>query len=251
MAESLFEPTPVQSVPWQALQASLKAHYAPVTSKFVQRYEFRQRLQREGEPISTYMAALRKAAKHCEYQDLDEVLLEQLICGIGDIRLQRRLLARSNLTLPIALDEARAHESSTKAVETLQRLAPSQTMHKSAPVHSEVTQTDSEEELDENVFQTERHRRERRERREDCASCGGSHQQQTCKFRDSICRHCDKKGHLARVCRASLPSSHKPKSGPSQSKPAGHKRANKYGDPKKARISKVINSSAKGLSGEN
>ncbi|XP_058033481.1 uncharacterized protein LOC131195525, partial [Ahaetulla prasina] len=165
-AESLAEPTPVQSVPWQTLQTLLKAHFAPMPSKYVQRFEFGERRQQEGESISAYMAALRKASKHCEYRDLDEALLEQLIRGVRDIRLRRRLLAKSNLTLANALDEARAHEMSTQAAETLQKQVTPTAGAKSTPVHSEEVQAESEGEDEEGVFHTGR---PEKDDRGDCA----------------------------------------------------------------------------------
>uniref|UniRef100_A0A914QZF6 Peptidase A2 domain-containing protein n=1 Tax=Panagrolaimus davidi TaxID=227884 RepID=A0A914QZF6_9BILA len=33
-----------------------------------------------------------------------------------------------------------------------------------------------------------------------CFSCGGSHERQTCKFKDAICRFCNKKGHIEKAC---------------------------------------------------
>ncbi|XP_058012285.1 uncharacterized protein LOC131184673 [Ahaetulla prasina] len=215
-AESLSEPTPVQSVPWQTLKTTLKAHYAPVPSKFVQRFELRQRVQREGELISMYMAALRKAANHCEYRDLDDSLLEQLICGVRDIYLQKRLLSKSNLTLALALDEVRAHEMSTKAAETLQKPNTPNTGTKAAPVHSEVVEAKSGGEEEEEVFYTGR---SERGDRDECVSCGGQHQRQNCRFKDAICRQCEKKGHIAQACRAPQPS--RPKFKPANQQSAG------------------------------
>uniref|UniRef100_A0A914ZCC2 Peptidase A2 domain-containing protein n=1 Tax=Panagrolaimus superbus TaxID=310955 RepID=A0A914ZCC2_9BILA len=53
-----------------------------------------------------------------------------------------------------------------------------------------------------------------------CASCGGSHDRQTCKFKDAVCRFCKNKGHIESVCitkkkgfsgnRGSTPSTGKP-----------------------------------------
>ncbi|XP_032068873.1 uncharacterized protein LOC116505637 [Thamnophis elegans] len=39
-----------------------------------------------------------------------------------------------------------------------------------------------------------------------CLSCGGRHDRQTCQFRNAICRRCQRQGHIAQVCRASLPA---------------------------------------------
>ncbi|XP_060547811.1 uncharacterized protein K02A2.6-like [Pantherophis guttatus] len=228
-AEALSEPNSVHNISWSTLQTLLKDHYAPTPSKYVQRYDFRQRLQQEGESISEYIAALCKAATQCEYRDLDEMLLEQLIFGVRDSRLQRRLLARSNLTLLIALDEARAQESSTKAAERLKSSHVTRTTQKTAPVHREATSTTSEGESEEEVYRTEQSCTARREPRYGCASCGGSHSRQNCKFRDAICRSCEKRGHIARVCRSKAHQSYKPRGQPFQSEPAPHRRPNRDG----------------------
>ncbi|XP_070592531.1 uncharacterized protein [Erythrolamprus reginae] len=38
-----------------------------------------------------------------------------------------------------------------------------------------------------------------------CAGCRGNHPRQRCPFRDAICRHCNRRGHIAEACRAPLP----------------------------------------------
>ncbi|XP_034272140.1 uncharacterized protein LOC117664876 [Pantherophis guttatus] len=232
MADLLSEPTLVQTVSWQALLASLKAHYALVPSKFIQKYEFRQWLQREGEPISTYMATLSKGATHCEYRDLDDALLEQLICSVRDIPLQRRLLARSNLMLHIALDEARAHESSTKAAETLQTAS---TIASDVKVNTGAPRGNPDRQ--QGRVQQRRLPNRKAQKGAERASRELCELQRFPSMTELQVQgrhlHCDKRGHLARVCRASLSSNHKQRSGASQSEPVRHKRTNKDGDSKK------------------
>ncbi|XP_060545570.1 uncharacterized protein K02A2.6-like [Pantherophis guttatus] len=193
-AEALSEPNSVHNISWSTLQTLLKDHYAPMPSKYVQRYDFRQRLQQEGESISEYIAALRKAATQYE---------------------------------------ARAQESSTKAAERLKSSHLTRTTQKTAPVHREATSTASEGESEEEVYRTEQSRTARREPRDGCASCGGSHSRQNCKFRDTICRSCEKRGRIARVCRSKAHQSYKPRGQPFQSEPAPHRRPNRDGGNRK------------------
>ncbi|KAG8123181.1 hypothetical protein E2320_018510 [Naja naja] len=104
-ARALLAPQPLNAVTWEALMAKLKNHYAPTPSRIAQRHAFRRREQAEGESVSQFMAGLRTAALHCEFKELDEVLLDALVCGLRDLRIQRRLLAKPDLTLQSALDE--------------------------------------------------------------------------------------------------------------------------------------------------
>ncbi|CAI5780662.1 Hypothetical predicted protein [Podarcis lilfordi] len=48
---------------------------------------------------------------HCEFRDLDDALMDRIVCGVRDIHLQRRLLAKPDLTLQKAIEEAVASEA--------------------------------------------------------------------------------------------------------------------------------------------
>ena len=54
-----------------------------------------------------------------------------------------------------------------------------------------------------------------------CYRCGGPHLAPACPHKEKVCRHCKKKGHLDRVCRAkarALAKSNPPTTGPSPDK---------------------------------
>lgn len=70
--------------------------------------------------INHYVAALRSAALHCEFKDLDNALLDCLVCGVKDLHLKRWLLAKSEVTFQSALDEAREAEMSTQLLAVIQ-----------------------------------------------------------------------------------------------------------------------------------
>lgn len=71
--------------------------------------------QKNRESINDYMASLWLAALHCEFLKLDEMLLDQLVCGVKDLKLQWCLLAYCELTVHVALDEARSAEMSDRS----------------------------------------------------------------------------------------------------------------------------------------
>ncbi|KAG8123504.1 hypothetical protein E2320_018857 [Naja naja] len=116
--------------------AKLKNHYAPTPSRIARRHAFRRREQAEGESVSQFMAGLRKAALHCEFKELDEVLLDGLVCGLRDLRIQRRLLAKPDLTLQSALDEACMELSNRSTIE-IKGASSSAAEKKTLAVHQE------------------------------------------------------------------------------------------------------------------
>ncbi|XP_058026040.1 uncharacterized protein LOC131191673 [Ahaetulla prasina] len=216
MAVNLLSPRPVHQVDWSVLQETLKAYYEPTPSKYSQRFDFRMRLQLEGEPIADFIASLRQASSMCEFGAyLDEALLDQFIWGLRDGQLRRMLLARRNLSLTTAIDEATVYEQSHRAALKMQQPGVSRAppAYREAPVHYESAQAhtsssnsfeEGEEEEATTVCRTERSPR-KKSFEFPCSSCGGNHQRNNCRFRDATCRRCEKKGHLAHVCRATSP----------------------------------------------
>ncbi|KAG8127995.1 hypothetical protein E2320_014862 [Naja naja] len=105
MAQALLAPLSVQTVLWETLLAKLKSHYAPMPSRIARCHTFHHRNQAEGENINQYVAALRAALLYCDFDNLEDILLDQLICGLRDICIQCHLLAKTELTRRSALDE--------------------------------------------------------------------------------------------------------------------------------------------------
>lgn len=103
---ALLAPLTIQSVPWETMLVKLQNHYVSLHSRIARHHAFHHWNQVEGESINQYMAAQRTAVLYCYFMDLDDVLLDQLVCGVRDFRLQHRLLTKTDLTLQTALDEA-------------------------------------------------------------------------------------------------------------------------------------------------
>ncbi|CAI5779723.1 Hypothetical predicted protein [Podarcis lilfordi] len=110
-AQALVAPLAVQAEPWDTIQEKLRNYYAQKPSKIAAHHAFYHRNQAEGESNNNYTTALRQAAMHCEFRDLDDALMDQIVCGVQDIRLQRHLLAKPDLTLQKAIEEAAASEA--------------------------------------------------------------------------------------------------------------------------------------------
>lgn len=187
MARALAAPASVHVVPWEVLLAKLKGHYAPALSCFARRFAFRWCVQKETETISQFMVALRQAAIYCEFQDLDEALLEQLIYGSRDLRLQRHLLAKSELTLAIALDEARAVAVIQKCQAVLSPASAT------AVVNQQVAEEEDELGTADEVVRLKltvngRWKQATNLPQAGCLSCGGNHLRSACRYKSATCR---------------------------------------------------------------
>lgn len=145
-------------------------------SKFVQKFKFNRRDQLLNESLAEYLAELRKLSEHCEFKDLEEMLLDRLICGMRDERIQRRLLADANLTFKKVRDEALADESANRNISELK--ANYNSAHQ---VESTIN-------------------KQQEGKKRSCFRCNGSHLQENCEHVSTQCRYCTKIGHSKVTC---------------------------------------------------
>ena len=170
---------------YSALVKLLKDHFNPKPSVIVQRFWFNTHYRKTGESAATFVAELRRLTEFCEFgPNLSEMLRDRLVCGIGDSRIQKRLLAEPNLTLDKALELALAQKSAEQNAAQLQ--TPSQT---TTQVNKLGGHPNPKASNGKRFFET-------------CHRCGGKHMQKDCPFKEAECHKCKKKGHLARVCRS-------------------------------------------------
>lgn len=88
-------------------------------SKIISQHAYYHRDQADGEPINVYVTVLHRAALPCESWELDDALMDWIICGIWDIELQQGLLAKPELTLQQAIGEALALETAKHSAQEL------------------------------------------------------------------------------------------------------------------------------------
>ncbi|CAI5767232.1 Hypothetical predicted protein [Podarcis lilfordi] len=143
---------------------------------------------------------------HCEFRDLDDALMDRIVCGVWDIHLQRRLLAKPGLTLQKAIEEAVASEAAQRSAQEIRKSSSPCLARKPVPVHHEEASSDeASSSEDDDVHQTKRERRKFQQKSKgqpECAGCGGNHSRAKCRFRDAICRKCSRRGHITKVCRS-------------------------------------------------
>jgi len=104
----------------------VKNHLNPRPSSIVYRCKFNNRFCQQGETIQRYVAELRNSSEHCEFgEELEKMLRDRLVCGVNDERIQRRLLAESQLEFKKVMELATAMETADKNTSDLQNGNPS------------------------------------------------------------------------------------------------------------------------------
>ena len=156
-------------------------HHNPKPSVIVEHFRFNMRTRQQGESVATFIAELRHLTRYCNFGDsLKDMLRDRLVCGIENGPIQRRLLAEPSLTLDKAIKIALAMESADRNAKDLQK-----------PLAVHVLKNQSPSRVPGRSSQTD-----------ECYRCGGAHLATDCHFKDSECRWCKKKGHIAHVCRS-------------------------------------------------
>ena len=193
LIQNLVEKDKVNTTSFEDIVAKLKTHYDPEPSVIMQRYKFNTRTRAEGESVANYVAALRELAQHCDYNDtLSDMLRDRLVCGVKHKGITNRLLNEKKLTYEKALELAQAMETAEKDTRHLQTT-------QSAP---EVHHNTSQKRGTGQKKQPAARQGQRGATQLSCYRCGGDHLPTKCRFKDTVCHACKKRGHIVKVCRS-------------------------------------------------
>ena len=188
-------------ITYDSLVGLLKSHYKKKQSVVVHRFNFNTLARKPSESIADYIAALRELAMNCNFgskERLEEMLRDRLVCGVNHHGIQRKLLSEGDISYTDALALAQSIESAEDDAKKLGGPAISQPVHFTQKGARFVSRTPPT-----------------------CYRCGGLHLAPVCPHKEKVCRHCKKKGHLDRVCRAkarALAKSDSPATGPPSDK---------------------------------
>ena len=183
MIKSIVAPTRPGEIPYGDLEQLIGDHYNPKPKQTVQRCLFNSRNRKEGETVATFLTELKKLAEHCGFgatEKLEENLRDRLICGINNERWQKRLLAEDNPNFKRVYELALSMEAAEKSVDQLQGKSG----------HARVNKLNGGG------------RKSRPEGGPDsCYRCNGTnHKPSECRFKETTCHSCGKKGHISRAC---------------------------------------------------
>ncbi|KAL3226611.1 hypothetical protein MRX96_024815 [Rhipicephalus microplus] len=165
LAKALVAPDQLKDTLYEDIIAALRNHLSPEPPELARRYEFHRREQATA---------------------------------------KRRILAKKEVSLACAIEEATAAEAIDREASQSRLNA---TAPRTEPVHQGTVADCGEDQdgLEECVRQLRADTSQRRDAGlggGSCAGCGGPHERRFCRFRDAQCRGCGKTGHIAKVCRS-------------------------------------------------
>ena len=120
LQRNLISPDKPDEKTFAELVEVLTKHYNLQPSETLQRYKFKQRIRKPGETVATFVAELRSIAEFCNFgASLEDMLHDQIVCGINEDGIQQKLFAEKTLTYQRALELSRGLETAAKSVKEL------------------------------------------------------------------------------------------------------------------------------------
>lgn len=184
---------------YSEIEVTLTSILVPATFVLAERFSFQQCSRKTGEGVRTYAERVLKAAEKCQFNNKDERLRDQFICGLADHNVIGKLLVKDHLVLSFkdAVAEAEAHTAlvSTDIMKsapksegnTLMKIGvfkPSSRPHPKGPKRQQ-SQTESQNSAS-------------------CSRCGTCHAREACPAYGKTCRKCGKQNHFQKMCRSKM-----------------------------------------------
>lgn len=163
---------------YAVLVETSRKYLSPKPIIIAERFRFYKRTQREGESVKEYCADLKRLATHCEFGDaLTEQLRDNLVCGLRNENMQRKLLSEVDLTFERCIELASAMEAATRDAAELHQ---GETIHK---LYAKMTGKTKQRNVDSGSKQPGKK----------CYRCGSTvHLANQCRHKNTVRRACEK-----------------------------------------------------------
>lgn len=209
VARDIVFPTPLENEEFKLLLEKLDTHFCEKKSTFAERYQFYKAEQRVGEELPEWAARVRHLAQYCGFKtELDTALRDRFILGLENVKEKEKLFAESidTLTFNNALEIAQRVRCSRLALQSSR--ADTGTAHQQQPVYALHTGIGRTGTPAAPVAPAARSRPARTASQNvPCDVCGyKNHSKEKCRYSEYICRRCNKKGHLQRMCKLKVNS---------------------------------------------
>ena len=111
LLRNLVAPDAPKDKRFNDLLKTMRTHLKPKPLIIAERFKFYKRVQHEDEKVAEYIVSLKQSSTHCDFGTfLNNALRDQLVCGLRQEAIQRKLLAEDKLTFKKASEIAQAME---------------------------------------------------------------------------------------------------------------------------------------------
>jgi hypothetical protein len=190
-----FRLTSTQKSSYEAVVNEFKKYCAPRKNRTYERFVFNSRNQQVDEPFDKFFGDLKKLIQSCEYADQeDTILVDRIILGTNDLKVQEKLLNIQNVTLETAVETCRNYEATKKQLQSVRN---------------------KEEATVDFVRRQKQHNKQKEERGKTsteensgkhfkCKKCDKVHGHRECAAFGKTCYKCGKMNHFSNVCKTKL-----------------------------------------------
>lgn len=202
LLRDLCTPNKPNTKSYKELCGILSKHYSPQIFLYKERNEFYAAKRESDESASEWVARIKKISMNCSFGEaLENILSDKFITGYPGGKIAKRIYEESEeITLEKALGIAVKYECRDMGRDVNANYTKRQNGGK--PKHHSNSSNEWRNVAERrNQNGGESHDRTKRPK-EECVSCGSwRHRSEECKYRTYICNNCEKKGHLAHVCK--------------------------------------------------
>lgn len=192
---SLCSPELPSTKTYVQLVTLMKGHMEPEPNVILERFNFKQCKQRDGEDIKKFVENLKKVSIHCKFGSSQmESMRDQFVWGLATEMLQKRLLREKELTFDKAVELAITFEIANKGTVGWRDDSQVDTERvnyvNNNNNNKRSTNSNGRSSTKKNVSNLK------------CFCCGKSnHYSSDCRYKFLSCNICQKRGHLQSVCK--------------------------------------------------
>ena len=198
------------SMEYKTVIEKFSAHFCPKSNITFLRFKFFNVKQEENQPVDDFTNDLKIKAQEWECKELTESLIrDRIVCGVSNLKLQKRLLREPELTLDRAILLCRVDEDTRKQTEEIQKhTVDSDTKVGAVKVKAKYnSRKQNNQTINSSKYPLRPKSKYSKESRESqfpklnsCKYCGKMHNKGQCPAYGKVCSSCGKSNHFAAVC---------------------------------------------------